>query len=192
MPAIEPQSIDPALAQLLPQLDNRSVFLQGISRFCWKADKEELEEIKKAIQQREAKLRPVGGPPAREEMEKLTARREQILKPTGQPRSKPTNLDEKTRKQLAEIESRMQSLAVTLLKSSKKRGRPRANDDIDWIFGAQAVMICRSVLGWTWRRATLASGLTPTKANIRTVQRRQKHLAYLISKGLRLPIEGSF
>jgi hypothetical protein len=26
-PAIEPPSIDPALAQLLPQLDNRSVFI---------------------------------------------------------------------------------------------------------------------------------------------------------------------
>jgi hypothetical protein len=182
---------EPLHGQPLPY-DDRPEFLAAILRFCWNADKAELAEIQKAIQNRETKLRP-GRPVARKEIEKLTAQREQILEAkTDQPRSKPSNLDEKTRKELAGIESRIQSLAAKLSKSAKKRGRPRAGEDIDWIAGAQAVMIGRSVLGWTWRQATLASGLTPTKANIRTAQRRQKDLAYLISKGLRLPIESKF
>jgi hypothetical protein len=129
MPATEPPSIDPVLAQLLLCLGNRSVFLQGIYRFCWKANRAELEELRKAIRRREAKLRP---------------------------------------------------------KSGKKRGRPRAGTDPAWMSGAHTVRFGMTVLGWTWARAAVESGLKPTKANIRTVQRRQKQLADL---GFPLPIE---
>jgi len=104
----------------------------------------------------------------------------------------PSKLDEKTRVDLAEIEKRIQSIAVSLSRPAKRRGRPRAEANIDWIAGTWAVMSARSSMGWTWKQATIASGLKPTKANIRTVQRREDQFARLIREKVRLPIESEF
>ena len=177
--------------ELILHIDNRLAFLAGIRRFCWHASEAELAEMKRAIRKREAKLRPpaVQGDGARGEMNKLAARREEILQSAiRRSRLKPANLDEKTRTYLAEIEQQIQSLATRFCRPAKKRGRPRAEESLDWIARAWAVMIARS-LGWTWTQATIASGLTPTKANKRTVQRRQEQLARLLREGVRLPIE---
>jgi len=122
----------------------------------------------------------------------LAAKREQILQPTTRRfRLKPSKLDKKTRADLAEIEKRIQSFAVSVSNPAKGRGRPCAEQSIDWIASAVSIAIGLSG-GWTWEQATIASGLTPTKANKRTVQRRQEQLARLVAAKVRLPFETDF
>jgi hypothetical protein len=192
---VRPEQCPPVLR---PFIDNRLGFLAGILRFCWNANEAELAEMKNAIRKREAKLRPnalsaVERDRAEEAMNRLAAQREQILHPaTRRSRMQPSKLDEKTRVDLAEIEKRIQSIAVSLSRPAKRRGRPRAEANIDWIAGTWAVMSARSSMGWTWKQATIASGLKPTKANIRTVQRREDQFARLIREKVRLPIESEF
>jgi len=191
---------DQCFLSLLPYVDKRPVFLAAIGRFLWNASRAELAEIKKGVKKRETKLRPKEAISAQrrgqegEAVKLLVARREGILRPVTRRdgtrnRAKRVKLDEKVRRELAEIESLIQAGAVRQTKPGRMRGRPRAEENGEWIAGAFAVLLGRSVHGWTWRRATIASELTPTKPNIRTVIRRQKQLERLIRKGMRLPVE---
>ena len=66
------------------------------------------------------------------------------------------------------------------LRKRAKRGRPRAWDNEEWIQKALTAAFRRRVLGWSWPKVTESLGTSPTKPNIRTVQRREIRFAELI------------
>lgn len=78
--------------------------------------------------------------------------------------------------ELAEVEREIQWLSDKL-PTIKKRGRPRAEDKMqrspDDALLQWAIWRGRNDHNWTWPQATVVSGLEPTRANIRNVQRRQ-------------------
>jgi hypothetical protein len=80
---------------------------------------------------------------------------------------------------LAAIRNAVQEQAKQLAKRGK-RGRPRAWYDTDWIQKATTAAFRKRVLGWSWSRVTESMGLTPTRPNIRTVQRREARFAEFI------------
>ena len=65
-----------------------------------------------------------------------------------------------------------------------RRGRPRAEDDERWMQQALGHVWQRIVLGWKWPRIAEFSEMSPTKANIRTVQRRCDAYAAALWKAL--------
>lgn len=66
----------------------------------------------------------------------------------------------------------------------KARGRPRGTEDPRWLQLALTEARQRLVLRWEWSQITESSGLKPTEANIRTLQRRHNDFAYALWKAL--------
>jgi hypothetical protein len=96
---------------------------------------------------------------------------EEILQFVG---SAAANSDE-----LATIRAALQKRAKQLAKR-KRRGRPRAFESSAWIQKAMSAAFRKRVLGWSWSRVTESVGMKPTKANIRTVQRREQQFAEFV------------
>ncbi|HKM90281.1 MAG TPA: hypothetical protein VJX29_06680 [Candidatus Acidoferrales bacterium] len=66
------------------------------------------------------------------------------------------------------------------LKQNRKKGRPGAEHDPDWIRRSLQIVWQREILHWHWRKIAAAAGLKPTKANIRTLQNRCDRYALLV------------
>ena len=75
-----------------------------------------------------------------------------------------------TAAELSAIRSAVQKRAKQMAKRPRK-GRPRAEEDREWMQRAVAAAYRKHVLGWSWSRVTESLGMKPTKPNIRTVQR---------------------
>jgi hypothetical protein len=75
-----------------------------------------------------------------------------------------------TKAELSAIRTAVQKRAKQLPKRPRK-GRPRAEEDREWMQRAIAAAYRKHVLGWSWSRVTESLGMKPTKPNIRTVQR---------------------
>ena len=66
------------------------------------------------------------------------------------------------------------------LKQNRKKGRPSAERDPDWIRRSLQIVWQREILHWHWRKIAAAAGLAPTRPNIRTLKRRCDHYAMLV------------
>jgi hypothetical protein len=75
-----------------------------------------------------------------------------------------------TAAELSAIRTAVQQRAKQLPKRPRK-GRPRAEEDREWMQRAVAAAYRKHVLGWSWSRVTESLGMKPTKPNMRTVQR---------------------
>jgi hypothetical protein len=88
-----------------------------------------------------------------------------------------------TKTELSAIRSAVQKRAKQLPKRAQK-GRPRSSDDRVWMRGVVAAAYQRYVMKWSWPRVTEAQVKTPTKANIRTVQRQIAQWAKIIADAI--------
>ncbi len=66
------------------------------------------------------------------------------------------------------------------LKQNRKKGRPSAEHDPDWIRRSLQIVWQREILHWPWRKIAPAAGLKPTKGNIRTLQNRCDRYSLLV------------
>ena len=66
------------------------------------------------------------------------------------------------------------------LKQNRKKGRPSAERDPDWIRRSLQIVWQREILHWHWRKIAASAGLAPTKTNIRTLQNRCDRYALLV------------
>lgn len=89
--------------------------------------------------------------------------------------------------EVSRIRKSVQARAKALRQKGGKRGRPRGRDDECFLYKARVVAWHRIVEGWSWPKIAQAAGLTPTKPNIRTVQRQCDHLAAIIWQSLPQP-----
>lgn len=67
-----------------------------------------------------------------------------------------------------------------LLGKKTRVGRPRGEDDRDWLVRVKTEAWQRHVLGWEWSRIAVEAGMRPTRPNVRTIQRRQDKYAAMI------------
>jgi hypothetical protein len=69
---------------------------------------------------------------------------------------------------------------ATRVSKGRKRGRPRAEDDADWLVKVKTSAWRHIVEGWTWKQIAESEGMRPTKANTRTISRRVDQYAGII------------
>jgi hypothetical protein len=85
--------------------------------------------------------------------------------------------------ELAILRKAVSARAATAGRGAKK-GRPRAQDDADWLVKVKIEAWRRIVEGWTWWKIAESSGMKPTRGNIRalerTLSRRQDRYASII------------
>jgi len=88
----------------------------------------------------------------------------------------------------AELACLRKAVAARAGKISKggRRGRPRAQEDSDWLLAARRIVWRRIVDGWTWPRVAEMEGMRPDKKNFHTIERtlgrRRDRFAALIWK----------
>jgi hypothetical protein len=128
--------------------------------------------MKEAIGRREIKLRPLTSDQRRAaenrvtelgvKFKELRPRRRQLLTDSAD-------------RDLAQILEEIPTLQALLNKKEGRKGRPREEDD-DARIAKQFAVSAGLALGRTWKEMAFAVGLSPTKANLRTLRRQQDKL----------------
>jgi hypothetical protein len=67
-----------------------------------------------------------------------------------------------------------------LLRRGGRKGRPREENDWNWLRSSAQLVWQREVLGWSWPKIAAAAGMKPTKPNLRTLQNRRDRYAMLL------------
>lgn len=83
------------------------------------------------------------------------------------------------RSEVSEIRRAVQN-RTKRFKGERKKGRPAAEKDWEWMSLAQTEAWRMYALGWDWKKVVEAEGVKPTETSYRTLQRRLDRLAGML------------